>query len=199
MHSPNTCTAKIWRRAFVPSVPAPDPNNPYLVFNDTRVPAWFDLHFGQLVPEWPECVACRRRHPVGSCPLKLAGVELCPLCALPHFGFARVCPHIKSETMVRLMLETLRQSPEPRELVEAAAKYLKGVKGHLVANKRKARELLEARAAAAAAGLAVGQTVAGTSQQPGAVGQQQPPRALQPPGVEERPLQAWKQVGPLMP
>jgi chromodomain-helicase-DNA-binding protein 4 len=100
-----------------------------------------------------------------------------------------VCPHIKSETMVRLMLEMLRQSPEPRELVEAAAKYLKGVKGHLVASKRKARELMEARAAAAA-GLP-GQAVPGTSQQPGAFGQQ-------PPGVEERLLQEWNRVGPLM-
>lgn len=96
------------------------------------------------MPEWPECIACKRRHPVGSCPLKLAGVELCPLCAQPHFGSVGVCPHIKSETMVRLMLDTLKQSPEPRELVDRASKHLTGVKSHLAMAKRKARELAEA-------------------------------------------------------
>ena len=108
------------------------------------------------MPEWPECVACKRRHPVGSCPLKLAGVELCPLCAQAHFGFARVCPHMNSETMVRLMLETLKLSPEPRELVDAASKHLNGVKRHLVMEKRKARKLVEAAARAAPNPMAVG-------------------------------------------
>jgi chromodomain-helicase-DNA-binding protein 4 len=73
----------------------------------------------------------------------MAGVEFCPLCAQAHYGFAHVCPHIKSETMVSLMLETLKSSPEPRELVEAATKYLHGVKGHLVHIKKKAREALD--------------------------------------------------------
>lgn len=48
--------------------------------------------------------------------------------------------------MVRLMLDQLRNSPEDRQIVEAANKYLKGVKGHLVRDKRKARELAEAKA-----------------------------------------------------
>jgi len=91
------------------------------------------------------CVACNHSHPTGSCPLKIAGVELCPLCGVAHYGIARQCPHIKSETMVRLMLEQLRNSPEDRQIVEAASKYLKGVKGHLVQNKKKAREHAEAK------------------------------------------------------
>ena len=87
-------------------------------------------------------------------------------------------------------LEKLRQSSgAARASGGGGQEYLKGVKGHLVANKRKARELMEARAAAAA-GLP-GQPVPGASQQPGAFGQQ-------PPGVEERLLQEWNLVGPLM-
>ena len=46
------------------------------------------------------CVACRSFHPVGRCPLKMAGVEYCNLCGMAHFGSARVCPHIQSETQV---------------------------------------------------------------------------------------------------
>jgi chromodomain-helicase-DNA-binding protein 4 len=46
------------------------------------------------------------------------------------------------------MLEALRNSNEPRELVEAAAKYLRGVKGTLVQQKKRDRE----KAAAAANG-----------------------------------------------
>lgn len=45
--------------------------------------------------------------------------------------------------MVRLMLDTLKNSSEPRYLVDAATKYLRGVKGHLVHSKKKAREAAE--------------------------------------------------------
>jgi hypothetical protein len=79
------------------------------------------------------------------------------------------------------MLEALKDSPEPCELVEAASKYLKGVKGHLVAMKRKAREQMEAARAAAGA-VQMGSAV---SQQPGATG----PAVQLPSGVEERLLQ----------
>ena len=48
------------------------------------------------------CTACREYHSVGACPLKLAGVEYCNLCGIAHFGSGRVCPHIQSETQVRL-------------------------------------------------------------------------------------------------
>jgi hypothetical protein len=46
------------------------------------------------------CQACRKFHLVGSCPVKLAGVEYCNLCGMAHYGHARVCPHIQSETQV---------------------------------------------------------------------------------------------------
>jgi hypothetical protein len=44
------------------------------------------------------------------------------------------------------MLDQLRNSPEDRQIVEAASKYLKGVKGHLVQNKKNARKQAEAKA-----------------------------------------------------
>ncbi|KAF2706482.1 hypothetical protein K504DRAFT_459785 [Pleomassaria siparia CBS 279.74] len=86
------------------------------------------------------CAACKQHHPRGACHLKAAGVEHCGLCGLAHFGHARTCPHIKSETQVREMLQALKNSPEKRELVDMAAKYLRGVKGHLVQQKKKDQE-----------------------------------------------------------
>jgi chromodomain-helicase-DNA-binding protein 4 len=86
------------------------------------------------------CPACFKQHPQGACELKIAGVEHCGLCGLAHYGYSRTCPHIKSETQVRAMLEALRNSNEPKELVEAAAKYLRGVKGTLVQQKKRDRE-----------------------------------------------------------
>ena len=44
-----TNAANIWHRAFVPIIPIPDDNNPYLVFNNTRVPAWFDPRLGHTL------------------------------------------------------------------------------------------------------------------------------------------------------
>jgi hypothetical protein len=52
------------------------------------------------------CGACRTYHLQGQCPLKLAGVEHCNLCGMAHFGHARVCPHIQSETQVCLEIIT---------------------------------------------------------------------------------------------
>jgi chromodomain-helicase-DNA-binding protein 4 len=86
------------------------------------------------------CAACLKLHPPGACELKAAGVEHCGLCGLAHFGHSRTCPHIKSETQVRKMLEALKNSPEKKELVDAAMKYLRGVKGTLVQQKRRDRE-----------------------------------------------------------
>jgi hypothetical protein len=128
----------------VPEIVIPeDDSTLFTLINSERIPAYQDRQLGTLLPSWPRCIACTKYHPVGSCPLKAAGTELCPLCALPHYGHARVCPHIKSETMVRLMLETLKNSSEPRYLVDAATKYLRGVKGHLVHSKKRAREAAE--------------------------------------------------------
>ncbi|KAF2874432.1 PHD/FYVE-zinc-finger like domain-containing protein [Massariosphaeria phaeospora] len=86
------------------------------------------------------CSACHKSHPKGACELKIAGAELCGLCGLAHFGHARTCPHIKSETQVRDMLQALKNSPEKKELVDAATKYLRGVKGTLVQQKKRDKE-----------------------------------------------------------
>jgi hypothetical protein len=51
-------------------------------------------------PAMINCTACRKYHMVGSCPIKVAGVEYCNLCGMAHYGHARVCPHIQSETQV---------------------------------------------------------------------------------------------------
>jgi hypothetical protein len=41
------------------------------------------------------------------------------------------------------MLDTLQQSLEPKYIVDAAKKYLRGLKGHLVQDKRRAMEKKE--------------------------------------------------------
>lgn len=56
------------------------------------------------------CLACRSFHPLGQCPLKLAGVEHCNLCGMAHFGSARVCPHIQSETQVSFFYKLMHIS-----------------------------------------------------------------------------------------
>lgn len=86
------------------------------------------------------CPACQKQHPRGSCELKVAGVEHCGLCGLAHFGVSRTCPHIRSETQVREMLRALKNSPEKKELVDLAVKYLRGVKGTLVQQKKRDKE-----------------------------------------------------------
>ncbi|KAF2493171.1 hypothetical protein BU16DRAFT_528502 [Lophium mytilinum] len=94
----------------------------------------------------PPCQACRLQHPPGACSLKLADVEHCGLCGMAHYGTQRTCPHIHSETQVRDMLEALKNSTESRELVENAAKYLRGVKGTLVQKKKRDREKAQEKA-----------------------------------------------------
>jgi chromodomain-helicase-DNA-binding protein 4 len=75
--------------------------------------------------------------------MKMTGVEKCPLCGVAHFSFSRICPHFKSETQVRRMLDALTLSPEPREYVEAARNYLRGVVGNIVRAKKQDKVLRE--------------------------------------------------------
>ncbi|KAI9805647.1 MAG: hypothetical protein M1833_005139 [Piccolia ochrophora] len=109
-------------------------------------------------PQGRACPVCRQVHPVGYCPLKLAGPEFCPLCGLAHYGESTTCPHFGSETQIRVMIETMKGSLEPREVKEPAMTYLRGRLGYLVRKKRLEAEKVAARAAgvAAAAGAAVG-------------------------------------------
>ncbi|KAF2675531.1 hypothetical protein BT63DRAFT_420727 [Microthyrium microscopicum] len=137
----------LWKRATVYQKQfEPNDGEPYVLVNNQKVPATWNSHQACMVPKYQICVPCGNSHPPGSCPLKIAGVELCPLCGTSHYGVARTCPHIKSETMVRLLLDQLRDSPEDRTLVDSATKYLRGVKGHLVQAKKRAREAAEAKA-----------------------------------------------------
>ncbi|KAE8349867.1 PHD/FYVE-zinc-finger like domain-containing protein [Aspergillus coremiiformis] len=85
----------------------------------------------------PSCLACNQNHPVGSCRLKLAGVEHCGLCGLAHFGHARTCPHLQSDTQVARMLDALKRSTEDPELILQAKKYLTGIRGDLAQRARK--------------------------------------------------------------
>lgn len=84
------------------------------------------------------CVACNVLHPVGYCPLKLAGVEHCGLCGIAHIGYQRTCPHLNSEEQILSMLQSLKQSTEPKWLVDRARHYLYMVKGDLVNRRKKA-------------------------------------------------------------
>ena len=68
---------------------------------------------------------------MGWCRLKIAGVEHCGLCGLAHLGHGRTCPHLNSETQVATLLQMLKESPEAQELKDAAAKYLRSIRGDL--------------------------------------------------------------------
>ncbi|KAL4979176.1 hypothetical protein BDW66DRAFT_148661 [Aspergillus desertorum] len=93
------------------------------------------------------CFVCGRVHPVGSCPLKIAGVEHCGLCGLAHYGQARTCPHLRSELQVSRMIEALKQSNEHRHLVALAKKYVYGIKSDLAQRRKRKSEKSPAAAA----------------------------------------------------
>lgn len=96
-----------------------------------------------------QCQACQQIHAQGSCQFKINGVEYCSLCNVAHYGFARNCPHINSETQVRDMLASLKDSPEAGHLKKEALRYLTGLKGTLVQKKKHKIERTQALAAAA--------------------------------------------------
>jgi hypothetical protein len=118
---------------------------------------------GNVEARHPPCFVCAKHHPVGSCPLKQAGVEHCGLCGLAHYGIARTCPHLRSETQVARMLDALKHSTEDRELIEKAKKYLQGIRGSLAQRRRN----LASRAAASQASNGVpGTTNTGSTGSP---------------------------------
>ncbi|RAO68678.1 uncharacterized protein BHQ10_004690 [Talaromyces amestolkiae] len=120
-------TRKVKARPFRrvdPNKLTPDPSN-----GNTGLPK---RPVDRLLP----CLACNQMHPVGYCPLKLAGVEHCGLCGIAHLGYSRVCPHLNMEEQILSMLQSLRQSTEPKWLVDAARHYLYTVKGDLVKRKK---------------------------------------------------------------
>ncbi|RMJ21595.1 hypothetical protein PHISP_07539, partial [Aspergillus sp. HF37] len=84
-----------------------------------------------------QCHVCTKEHPLGRCPLKLGGADHRNLCGIAHYGSVRTCPHLTSELQLSRMLDTLKHSDEPREIVEAAKKYASGVKGSLAQQARR--------------------------------------------------------------
>jgi chromodomain-helicase-DNA-binding protein 4 len=84
-----------FRRAHVPQAQLPSPG-------DTPATTATSLpnQSTSTADDYIRCVACKTTHLLGSCPLKVAGVEYCNLCGIAHYGHARVCPHITSETQV---------------------------------------------------------------------------------------------------
>lgn len=94
----------------------------------------------------PACLACHNRHPIGSCPLKIAGPEHCPLCGLAHYGKNRTCPHLQSITQVKRMLAALELSPEPAELVDAAQRYCRNLLNNLLVIERNKAKYAQAMA-----------------------------------------------------
>lgn len=118
----------------------------------SQLPEYASQRDKENPPPVIKCLACGNHHRQGYCPLKLAGPEYCSLCGMAHYGVARTCPHIKSETQVKAMLAALKQSPEAQDLRSKAAHYLSGVKGTLAHAKRiKASRAEAARAAGAQA------------------------------------------------
>lgn len=121
----------------VQQLPPPKPSTtaPYQRVHSPPPEPTFGLDGSADLP--PQCIACNRHHLLGRCPLKKAGLENCPLCGLAHYGGKRACPHLRSETQVRRMMEALRQSKENPKHVFLAKKYLKGVLKQLQVSRRK--------------------------------------------------------------
>ena len=65
------------------------------------------------------------------------------LCGLPHYGYARICPHIGSVTQLRLMVDALKQSPEQADLVAIAKRKVVGVIGSINQEKRRKEQHLK--------------------------------------------------------
>ncbi|PBP15428.1 SNF2 family domain-containing protein [Diplocarpon rosae] len=70
-------------------------------------------------PNFDQCPRCRKRHPLGQCSLQAQASEECGFCGIPHSGFSRKCPCLCSEAQIRLMLDALPQSGEPRYRITA--------------------------------------------------------------------------------
>ncbi|PVH85370.1 hypothetical protein DL98DRAFT_511838 [Cadophora sp. DSE1049] len=86
----------------------------------------------------PWCPECRSDHPIGQCPLRPQFTEICGICRMSHFGMGKSCPKMSSEVQIRLMLDSLNRSKEPRDQIDAAKKILEKAlidRGH----ERKAR------------------------------------------------------------
>lgn len=102
------------------------------------------FNFGpvQEMPPLHQCSACDELHAMGWCRLKVAGLEYCGLCGLAHLGFGRTCPQLNDEAHVTMILDTLKESTESKDLIEHASRYLRLIRGQLIQDRR-TRERLE--------------------------------------------------------
>ncbi|KAK5216594.1 hypothetical protein LTR72_010517 [Exophiala xenobiotica] len=125
-----TIQARPFKRVRVPLGQAPH-------FNGDAAYNFGPVH---SMPPLHQCSACGEQHAMGWCRLKVAGVEHCGLCGIAHLGHGRTCPHLNDNRQVATLLQTLKESTESRELIEQATRYLRGIRGHLMQQKR-AQEL----------------------------------------------------------
>ena len=55
----------------------------------------------------------------------MMGADHCNLCGVTHFGFSDKCLHYLSVVQIRVLLDSLRQSNEPKAKVDAARVVLR--------------------------------------------------------------------------
>ncbi len=79
---------------------------------------------GQNSPE-PFCHLCQCSHNIGSCQLQIKGAEYCRLCGVAHFSLSQKCLHFCSDIQIRLMLDSLRTSKEPKPQIDAVREVLR--------------------------------------------------------------------------
>jgi hypothetical protein len=74
-------------------------------------------HFRQLVPEWPKCVACKQWHTEDGGRLAVSALRGTALWLRARVPARQVGNHAAADA------GGAQVEPEPREFVEAAAKY----------------------------------------------------------------------------
>lgn len=57
----------------------------------------------------------------------MKGIEYCKLCGIAHFGLSDKCIHYLNDIQIRMLLDDLRQSNEPKAQVEQMRKVLRRI------------------------------------------------------------------------
>jgi chromodomain-helicase-DNA-binding protein 4 len=53
------------------------------------------------------------------------GAEVCKLCRVAHFSFSEKCLHYLTAVQIRVILDSLRESKQPKAQIEAAREVLR--------------------------------------------------------------------------
>jgi chromodomain-helicase-DNA-binding protein 4 len=53
------------------------------------------------------------------------GANRCTLCGVSHLGFSKKCLHFLNDVQIRVLLDDLRLSKEPKAMVDAARVVLR--------------------------------------------------------------------------